>query len=42
MKGLYILYDSECALCRQCRLWLGRQPAYLPLVFVPFQSPEAG
>jgi predicted DCC family thiol-disulfide oxidoreductase YuxK len=41
MKCLYILYDSECELCRRCRIWLGRQPAYVPLVFVPFQSPEA-
>jgi predicted DCC family thiol-disulfide oxidoreductase YuxK len=42
MKRLYILYDSECELCRRCRIWLGRQPAYVPLVFMPLQSPEAG
>jgi predicted DCC family thiol-disulfide oxidoreductase YuxK len=41
MKRLYILYDSECELCRRCRIWFGRQPTYVPLVFVPFQSPEA-
>lgn len=41
MKKLYILYDSECELCRRCRVWLGRQPAFVPLVFVPLQSPEA-
>ena len=41
MKKLYILYDSECELCRRCRVWLGRQPAFVPLVFIPFQSPEA-
>ena len=41
MKRLHVLYDSECELCRRCRLWLGGQPAYLPLVFIPLQSPEA-
>jgi predicted DCC family thiol-disulfide oxidoreductase YuxK len=41
MKRLYVLYDSECELCRRCRIWLGRQPSYVPLVFVPLQSPEA-
>jgi predicted DCC family thiol-disulfide oxidoreductase YuxK len=41
MNRLYILYDSQCEFCRRCRIWLGRQPAYVPLVFLPFQSPEA-
>ena len=41
MKTLYILYDSECELCRRCRVWLGQQPAFVPLVFMPFQSAEA-
>ncbi len=41
MKRLYVLYDSQCEYCRRCRIWLGRQPSYLPLVFLPFQSPEA-
>ena len=41
MKRLYILYDIQCELCRRCRIWLGRQPAYVSLVFLPFQSPEA-
>ena len=42
MKHLYILYDAECALCRRCRVWLGQQPAFVPLVFIPLQSPEIG
>jgi len=41
MQRLYILYDSQCEFCRRCRLWLGQQPAYVPLAFVPFQSAEA-
>lgn len=40
MKQLYVLYDAECAMCRRCRVWLGRQPAFVPLIFVPLQSPE--
>jgi predicted DCC family thiol-disulfide oxidoreductase YuxK len=41
MKRLYVLYDSECELCRRCRLWLGRQATYVPLWFIPFQTAEA-
>jgi predicted DCC family thiol-disulfide oxidoreductase YuxK len=41
MKRLYVFYDGECALCRQCREWLLSQPAYLELIFHPFQSEEA-
>src|SRR5262245_35985838 len=41
MRTLYILYDSQCEFCRRCRIWLGRQPAYIALHFLPFQSPEA-
>lgn len=41
MKRLYVLYDAECGLCRRCRDWLRRQPAYIELKFVAFQSPEA-
>lgn len=41
MKKLYILYDGECELCRRCRAWLGQQPAYVSLAFLPLQSPEA-
>ncbi len=41
MRTLYILYDSECEVCRRSRLWLGRQPAFVALAFIPFQSPEA-
>ena len=41
MKRLYVLYDKECGLCRRCLLWLRRQPAFVPLVFMPYQSLEA-
>jgi predicted DCC family thiol-disulfide oxidoreductase YuxK len=41
MQRLYVLYDSQCEFCRRCRNWLGQQPAYVPLAFLPLQSPEA-
>jgi predicted DCC family thiol-disulfide oxidoreductase YuxK len=40
MKCLYVLFDAECALCLRCREWLIRQPAFVPLRFIPLQSPE--
>ncbi|EDY20440.1 conserved hypothetical protein [Chthoniobacter flavus Ellin428] len=42
MRRLYILYDTHCELCRRCRVWLGQQPTFVPLVFLPFDSAEAG
>jgi predicted DCC family thiol-disulfide oxidoreductase YuxK len=40
MTKLHVLYDAECALCRRCRAFLTSQPAYIPLDFVPLQSPD--
>jgi predicted DCC family thiol-disulfide oxidoreductase YuxK len=40
MKYLSVLFDSECGLCRRCRDWLSRQPAFIPLVFIPLLSPD--
>jgi predicted DCC family thiol-disulfide oxidoreductase YuxK len=40
MKLLYVLFDGECSLCRRCRAWLARQPAFLELCFLPFPSTE--
>lgn len=39
MKRLHVLYDARCELCRRCRVWLARQPAFVPLAFIPLQSP---
>lgn len=41
MKCLYVLYDAQCELCVQCRNWLIKQAAFVPLVFIAFQSDEA-
>ena len=40
MKTLYVLYDAKCELCRRVRVWLQGQPTFVPLAFVPLQSPE--
>ena len=40
MQTLYVLYDAQCVLCRRCRAWLGQQAAFVPLTFLPLQSPE--
>ena len=34
-KILTVLYDPDCALCRRCREWMSRQPAYVELRFMP-------
>lgn len=41
MPLLYILYDDQCALCRQCRRWLSRQRSFFELRFIAMRSPEA-
>jgi|SRR5215213_10119896 len=38
MRGLTVLFDQDCALCRRARAWLGRQTALVPLQFVPAGS----
>jgi predicted DCC family thiol-disulfide oxidoreductase YuxK len=40
MKWLTVLFDENCALCCHCRAWLMQQPAFVPLRFVPLQSPD--
>jgi predicted DCC family thiol-disulfide oxidoreductase YuxK len=41
MQTLFVVYDPACGLCSEIRNWLMRQPAYVPLRFVPSGSPEA-
>ena len=40
MKCLYVLFDAKCAMCVRYREWLSRQPAFVPLHFIPLQSPD--
>ena len=37
-QQLTVLYDPTCGLCLRCRQWLAKQPALIPLRFVPQQS----
>lgn len=39
MNLLTVFYDEQCELCGRCRAWLTRQPSYVPLEFIPLQSP---
>lgn len=41
IRQLHVFYDARCALCQACRQWLDRQPKYVPLQFVAYQSEEA-
>lgn len=41
VRGLTVLYDAECALCRFVREWLGRQRQLVPLEFVAAGEEEA-
>jgi predicted DCC family thiol-disulfide oxidoreductase YuxK len=41
MNKIYIIYDSECGLCVQCRKWIEKQPAFLQITFLPRNSQEA-
>lgn len=40
MKKLWVIFDAECALCLRCRQWLAQQAAFIPLEFIPLQSPD--
>ncbi|MFF3816028.1 thiol-disulfide oxidoreductase DCC family protein [Streptomyces bluensis] len=41
VRGLTVLYDAECSLCRSVREWLGRQRQLVPLEFVAAGEEEA-
>ncbi len=41
VRGLTVLYDDECSLCRFLREWLARQRQLVPLEFVAAGSEEA-
>ena len=41
MRRLFVLYDSDCRLCRQLADWLREQPKLIPLFPIPAQSSAA-
>ena len=38
MNRLTLLYDAKCGFCVTCRHWLGQQPKFLEMDFVPARS----
>jgi len=41
VRGLAVLYDRHCPLCRRIKDWLLDEPTYFPLELVPAGSLEA-
>lgn len=41
MRRLFVLYDSDCGLCRRLANWLTTQPALIRVCPIPAQSPDA-
>jgi len=41
LRGVTVLYDARCNLCRTARAWLERQPQLVPLEFLPAAGEEA-
>src|SRR5690349_8968408 len=35
MKWLSVIYDDRCGLCSSLRVWLERQPVFVPLRLIP-------
>ena len=40
-RGLEILFDPSCALCRRCVQWMQHQSSYVPLRFTPCTGEQA-
>ena len=40
-RGLTVLYDPHCALCRRSAHWLTTQPAHVPVLVLAAGSPAA-
>lgn len=41
MNNLFVLFDSTCAFCRQCRIWLQSQRQIVRLTFLEAGSLDA-
>ena len=41
MNRLTLLYDARCGFCVTCRHWLGEQPKFIEMDFVPARSAES-
>jgi predicted DCC family thiol-disulfide oxidoreductase YuxK len=41
MKAITVFYDARCGLCGTVKSWLEREPKYVKLFFVPYDSQHA-
>jgi predicted DCC family thiol-disulfide oxidoreductase YuxK len=41
MKAITVFYDARCGLCTTVKAWLEREPKYVKLFFVPYDSEHA-
>lgn len=41
MRSLDVLYDADCAFCQRCVYWIKKQRQYVPIEFIPLDSPRA-
>ena len=41
MKAITVFYDARCGLCNTVKSWLEREPKYVKLFFVPYDSQTA-
>ena len=41
MKKLTVFYDANCGVCASFRHWIGREPAFLAIEFLPYDSRQA-
>ena len=41
MKKLTVFYDANCGVCASFRHWIGREPAFLAIEFLPYDGRQA-
>lgn len=41
MRNLFVLYDSKCALCAECKHWIASQRQIVRVTFIAAASAEA-
>lgn len=41
MRNIFVLYDSTCALCGQCKHWITSQRQLVKVTFIAAASPDA-
>ena len=41
MRTLTVFYDADCGVCTRFRRWMVKEPAYVELIFLPYDSRRA-